>query len=214
LSGDRTQHSVPTKTTADSPDRIVGLSDGVFAIAITLLVLEIVPHIAPTVTGSELRQELMALAPQLVAYFLSFIVIGRFWDTHRTFFRYINLADSHVVWNNLLILLWITLIPATAALLGSHWREPIALALYALNLLLAIASFWGLWRHISRGGYLRQQELHAMTGQYIDRYVAASAVGFTLAIITAFLNAPLSLMIVFLTTTLARTMARRILTSG
>jgi uncharacterized membrane protein len=214
VSGDTTSAPAASSRTTDSPDRVIALSDGVFAIAITLLVLEIVPHVAPTVTGTELHRALQDLAPNLVAYFLSFLVIGRFWDTHRTFFRCIDLADSRVVWINLLILLWVTLIPATAALLGSHWQEPIALALYALNLLLGIASFWGLWHHVSTSDLLRREELHALTGQYLDRYYAASALGFALAIVTAFLAAPVSLALVFLTTTLARTMARRVLVAG
>jgi uncharacterized membrane protein len=214
VGGDITPRSATATTTTDGPERVIALGDGVFAIAITLLVLEIVPHIAPTVTGGQLLRELGEMAPALVAYFLSFLVIGRFWDTHRTFFRYIHLADSGVVWRNLLVLLWVTLIPATAALLGSQWREPIALVLYALNLLLALASFWGLWRYVSGGGYLRREGLHAMTGHYIDRFVAISSIGFMLAIVAAFLSAPVSLALVFLTTTLARTMARRILADG
>ena len=123
-----------TKGSSYSRDRVLTLSDGVFAIAITLLAFNIVPHIATTVTGSQFVRALWDMAPELVAYFLSFLVIGRFWDSHRSFFRYISLADSRVSWINLLVLLWITLIPATAALLGSHWQEPAALILYALNL--------------------------------------------------------------------------------
>jgi TMEM175 potassium channel family protein len=213
---ERRHHARPGSggTTTDSPDRVIALNDRVFAIAITLLVLEIVPHFGPAVTGGELQRELLDLWPELVAYFLSFLVIGRFWDTHRAFFQHIYLADSRVVWNNLLVLLWVTLIPATAALLGSHWQEPIALALYALNLLLAILSFWGLWRYVSSGGYLRREGLHAMTDRLLDRYVAFTAIGFGLAILAAFLSPPVSFALVLLTTTLARTLARRILIAG
>jgi uncharacterized membrane protein len=196
---------------AYSRDRIIALSDGVFAIAITLLVLDIVPHIPNTVTGAQLVHDLLDMAPALAAYFLSFLVIGRFWDTHRTFFRYIHLADARVAWANLLVLLWITLIPATAALLGSHVREPAALALYAVNLLLATASLWVLWQYASAAGYLRQEGLHARVGQYLDRFAVASAVGYALAIPAAFLSPPVALALVFLTTTFARTTARRVL---
>jgi uncharacterized membrane protein len=206
--------AIEPEESAYSRDRIITLSDGVFAIAITLLVLEIVPHIADTVTGRRLVRALLDMAPALAAYFLSFLVIGRFWDTHRTFFRYIHLADWRVTWANLLALLWITLIPATAALLGSHVREPAALTLYAVNLLLATASLWALWRCASSAGYVRQEGLHARVGQYLDRYAAASAVGYALAIPAAFLSPLAALALVFLTTTLARTTARRVLTPG
>jgi uncharacterized membrane protein len=186
----------------------------VFAIAITLLVLEVVPHIPDTVTGWQLAQELLAMAPKLAAYFLSFLVIGRFWDTHRRLFHYIHLADARVVWANLSVLLWITLIPATAALLGSHLREPASLALYAVNLLLVMASLWMLWWRASAAGLLRHEELHARAGHYIDRYVWISAAGFALAIPAAFVSTPIALALVFLTTTLARVIAQRILAPG
>ena len=139
---------------AYSRDRAIALSDGVFSIALTLLVLELVPHIAREVTGRALVGALLEMWPELLAYVLSFLVIGRFWDTHRGFFEHIPVADARVVWTTLTVLLWVTLIPATAALLGAHWREPAALTLYAVNLLLATATLWGLWRYVSAAGYL------------------------------------------------------------
>jgi TMEM175 potassium channel family protein len=178
-------------------------------------VLEIVPHIANTVTGPELIRELLDLAPELVAYFLSFLVIGRFWDTHRNFFHHISLADARVSWINLLVLLWITLIPATAALLGSHWREPVALILYALNLLLATTSFWLLWRYVTSARYVQEEGLPATTRTYLDRhdrYAGVRPAGYALVIPVAFLSPSVALALVFLTTALARTIARRVLT--
>jgi TMEM175 potassium channel family protein len=196
-----------------SRDRTIALSDGVFAIAITLLVLEVVPDIAGSATGRQLADELLAMAPKLAAYFLSFLVIGRLWDTHRGLFGHIHLADSRVVWANLWVLLWITLIPATAALLGSHLWEPTALTLYAANLLLTFAAVWVLWRRASSAGYVRRDGLHARTDQYIDRFVAVSLLGFALAIPAAFLSPPVALALVFLTTAFARAIANRILTA-
>jgi uncharacterized membrane protein len=162
----------PPATEAREPeygrDRLIALSDGVFSIAITLLVLELVPHNAETVTGRELVRALLEMWPELVAYLLSFLVIGRFWDTHRGLFRVVHLADNRIVWGNLAVLLWLTLIPATAALLGTHWQEPAALVLYAANLLLVTASLWGLWRYASSAGYLLREGLPPRVGHYID----------------------------------------------
>jgi uncharacterized membrane protein len=195
-------------------DRVIALSDGVFAIAITLLGFNLVPHVADAVSGRELVRQLLELGPVLGAYLLSFLVIGRFWDYHRTFFRYIYLVDARVVWTNMAILLWITVIPATAALLGSHWQEPAALVLYAVNLLLATASLGLLWRYVSSAGYLRREGAHAQTNRYVNRYVVVSMLGFALAGAAAFVSPPVSLALVFLTTTLARVLARRVLPSG
>jgi uncharacterized membrane protein len=190
--------------------RIIGLSDAVFAIAITLLVLDIVPHIAETVTGVHLLHALLDMAPALAAYVLSFLAIGRLWDVHRTLFRYIPVADSRVVWTNLYVLLWVTLIPATAALLGSHLHEPPAVILYAINLLLATGALWVLWRTASSSGYLQREGLQTRVDPYIDRYAAASLVGYALAIPAAFLNPLIAFALVFLTTTFARAVARRV----
>ena len=207
----RTPSPMQTSESAYTRDRIITLSDGVIAIAITLLVLEVVPHVATTVAGNQLIQELLAMVPKLVAYFLSFVVIGRFWDYHRNMFRYIYLADSGVTWANLCFLLWVTLIPATAALLGSHWQEPITLSLYAANVLIATASLWALWRYASSAGYVRGEELHARAGDYIDRYVGMTLLGYALAIPTAFLAPAVSLALLFVTAILARRFATRIL---
>jgi uncharacterized membrane protein len=201
----------PTRESSYSRDRIIAFSDGVFAIAITLLVLEIVPNIAHTVAGPQFVRDLLNMAPELVAYFLSFLVIGRFWDSHRVFFRFISVGDSRVSWINLLILLWITLIPATAALLGSHWQEPAALTLYAL-LLLAIMSYWLLWRYVSSARYVREEALSAASQLHLDRYAGVSSLGYALAIPAAFLSPPVALALIFLTTALAQTIARRVLT--
>jgi uncharacterized membrane protein len=195
-------------------DRILALSDGVLSIAITLLGLELVPQIGGEVRGGELVQQLGALAPVFVVYFLSFVVIGRFWDAHRSFFRHIYQADSRLAWHNLAILVWITLIPATTALLGSHGQEPVAITLYAVNLLLATASLWMLWRYAASAGHLRLEAEPARTHAYIDRYVAICFLGYTSAIPAAFLSPSVALAVVFLTAALARLIARRSLGPG
>jgi TMEM175 potassium channel family protein len=166
------------------------------------------------VTGRKLVRQLLELGPGLGAYLLSFLVIRRFWDYHRTFFRYIHLIDGRVVWTNMAMLLWITLISATAALLGSHWQEPAALVLYAVNLLLVTASLGVLWQYVSSAGYLRREGAHARISRYVKRYVGVSMLGFALAVLTASVSPPVSLALVFLTTVLARVLARRILPPG
>ena len=151
------------------------------AIAITLLVLEFVPHIAKEVTGRALVGALLEMWPELLAYFLSFLVIGRFWDTHRGFFEHIVVADARVVWTTLTFLLWVTLIPATAALLGSHWREPAALTLTRPT------SSWrprrcGGCGGTSAAGYLRREGLNPRMEAYVDRFGAIGLAGYALVV--------------------------------
>jgi uncharacterized membrane protein len=135
------------------------------------------------------------------------------WDTHRVFFRYIPVGNARISWANLLVLLWVTLIPAIAALLGSHWEEPVALILYALNLLLAVASYWLLWRYVSTPGYVHGEALAAASRLHLDQYAGLSVLGYALAMAAAFLSPLVSLVLIFLTTTLARAISRRVLAS-
>jgi len=201
-------------TSGSSPysrDRLLALSDGVFAIAITLLALELVPHITKEMTGSDLVNALLDSWPELVAYLLSFLVIGSFWDNHRRYFEFIHRADTRVVRTNLLVLLWVTMIPASAALLGSHWFEPLVITIYAVNLLLVNVSFWVLWRYVSSADHVEREKLHIQTDSYIDRYVIAGIIGYALCIPVAFASPQLSLLLVFLTASFARVVARQVL---
>jgi uncharacterized membrane protein len=195
-------------------DRIVALSDGVYSIAITLLAFAIVPTIAGSVTGPQFVAEIVSRAPDLVAFVVTFLLIGRFWDTHRIFFRYISVGDYRVSWLNLLVLLWIALLPASEVLLRSHWQEPVAITFYALNLVLAMASYWLLWRYVCAKRYVREEALSTASNLHIERFVGLSVLGFALAIPIAFLSPLLALVVVVLTTIFARVIARRVLTSS
>jgi uncharacterized membrane protein len=112
--------------------RIVAFSDGVFAIAITLLVLNLgVPeHIAK----GELGDAIWDQRDDLIAYALSFAVIGRFWLVHHRFFGDVTGFDGRLIALNLFYLGWIVLIPFSSQVLGAHGSETAAIVLYAVNL--------------------------------------------------------------------------------
>jgi len=133
--------------------RILALSDGVFAIAMTLLILEIaVP--APGVT--DLPKALLRLWPHYLAYVLSFVVIARFWVAHHVSFRLIARYDGVLVWLNLLLLMFVSFLPFPTAVLGAHNGEPAAAVLYAAAVILtgtASTAYW--WYASGRGGLLR-----------------------------------------------------------
>ena len=112
--------------------RIVAFSDGVFAIAITLLVLNLsVPeHIA----GDDLTHALWEQRQDLFACALSFAVIGRFWIVHHRFFAEVTGFDGRLLGLNLFYLSWIVLIPFSSQVLGDHGGDPGAIVVYATNL--------------------------------------------------------------------------------
>ncbi len=117
-------------------DRVGAFSDGVFAVAITLLVLNIE---VPTVSGSELSGALDDLVPDVTSYFIAFAVIGLFWYGHHRSWSRFTRTTPKLVWSNMLLLSLIALMPFTTALMGRYddGGDEIALILYALNVGLA-----------------------------------------------------------------------------
>lgn len=112
--------------------RIVAFSDGVFAIAITLLVLNL--SISSHLPDSELASALWDQHENLVAYAISFAVIGRFWIVHHRFFGEVEAFDGRLLGLNLFYLGWIVLIPFSSEVLGKYGGHTAALVLYSANL--------------------------------------------------------------------------------
>jgi uncharacterized membrane protein len=118
------------------PARVLALSDGVFAIIITLLVLEI--HVPELTQGQSLNEALREVRPSFNAFVITFILTGLYWVGHRDLFALIRRTDRGLVWLNILYLLPLCLLPFGAGLLGRYDQEPVALRIYGL-LLMAIA---------------------------------------------------------------------------
>ena len=120
-------------------ERLLALSDGVVAIAITLLVLQLnVPlpvKLHDPASASELATQLGKGADQLVSYVISFYVIAQFWLVHHSVFRQIAGHREGLAWWNFAFLFTITLTPFTSNLLGEYSANPLAVDIFAVNLL-------------------------------------------------------------------------------
>ena len=112
--------------------RVETFSDGVFAIVITLLILDL--HI-PEVSYSQLPQALLATVPNLLSYLLSFAVIGLYWVGHHYYFRFIKKVNNVFVWLNLFYLLLVSVLPIPTTLLGRYQFQTIPILIYGINLL-------------------------------------------------------------------------------
>src|SRR4051794_28080438 len=125
-------------------ERTAFFSDAVFAIAMTLLAVEIT---VPVAHGKDLAPSLLELVPELVSYALSFAVVGVYWMTHHRYFALLRRYTPGLQRLNLLMLLFVALIPFATNLLGSHPDESVAVAAYAA----AVACVGGvqvwLWEH-------------------------------------------------------------------
>jgi uncharacterized membrane protein len=120
----------------DDPARVLALSDGVFAVIITLLVLDI--HVPELTQGQSLTEALQEVRPSLTAFVITFLLTGQYWLGHRDLFALIRRTDRGLVWLNIVYLLPVCLLPFAAGLLGRYDQEPVALHLYGL-VLMAIA---------------------------------------------------------------------------
>ncbi len=138
-----------SQDTGFSVSRVEAFSDGVLAIVITLLVLEIRPPVIQNHDGVyETWQALLTLSPKFISFFLSFLFIAVFWVNHHRFFGMFRRVDSTLLWLNNLLLLLLCFVPFPTAFLGDHPWNVIAIALFAIILMLAGVVFNLMWRHV------------------------------------------------------------------
>jgi uncharacterized membrane protein len=125
-----------------STSRIEAFSDGVFAIVITILVLEMhVPVVQGNDISATLASSLFAMAPKFLAYVLSFVIVAIWWVKHHLLFNVLKRSDSGLLWVNCLFLLWLSFIPFPTALLGDYPNERLAVMSYGAVSTLAGVSF-------------------------------------------------------------------------
>ncbi|MGE5374173.1 MAG: TMEM175 family protein [Bacteroidota bacterium] len=116
-----------------SKQRLEAFSDGVFAIVITLLILDIrIPAVPPMALGAAL----INLLPQILTYILSFFIVGLYWHLHHQVSAQIKMIDEAFIWLNLVWLLFVSMLPFPTALLGRYPLQPIPLTVYGINLIL------------------------------------------------------------------------------
>lgn len=115
--------------------RMEAFSDGVIAILITIMVLELkVPH-------GETYVALVPLLPVLLSYLLSFVYLGIYWNNHHHLLHATTKVSGGILWANLHLLFWLSLIPFSTAWMGENHAAAIPVALYGLNLLLTAAAY-------------------------------------------------------------------------
>ena len=133
-------------------DRLEAFSDGVFAIAITLLVLGIE---IPNVNEDDLGTALTDLGPSVFGYFLGFAVIGLFWVGHHAFFVQVARHDGRLLWSNLLFLSLIAAMPFSSGLLGDYGDSELAVIVFAANVSLAALASYLTEQGAIRSGLMR-----------------------------------------------------------
>ena len=138
-----------------SLERIGALSDGLFAIAMTLIVLEIRLPEVHLETDAALLGALGDLLPRFVTYLLSFLTLGIFWNGQQTQLSYLSHGNRDLSWLSLLFLAIVALFPFTTSLLADFFQFRLALALYWLDIMLCGLALLAIWTYVERAGLVR-----------------------------------------------------------
>jgi uncharacterized membrane protein len=159
-----------------SLERLAALSDGIFAVAMTLLVLDI--HI-PLREGIHLEADLLralcGMAPQWVAYLMSFLTLGIFWAGQQTQLNHLREGDRDLTWIHLGFLFAVTLMPLTTRLLAEFIEFRGALVLYWFNILLAGAMLYWSWMFAARHELIKEDTAPEVQGAICRRILIAQS---------------------------------------
>jgi uncharacterized membrane protein len=128
-------------------ERLAALSDGIFAVAMTLLVLDLHAPVAALQGNHHLLPALAGLLPKFAVYVMSFLTLGIFWVGQQTQLNFIEQSNRELAWLHLLFLFFVTLMPFSTQLIGAFIAERAALLVYWLNILLLGAALLAAWRY-------------------------------------------------------------------
>ena len=174
-------------------DRAEGLTDGIFATVMTILVLSLV---VPTITGpnasATLQADVLGLVPDLFAYIITFVFLGVLWISHQNMFSHIENVDLKTLWINILLLLSVGLAPFSTALLGRYPLQPIAVVAYGINALAVSVLFNILWFY-PRRQHLTHEEPNPEIIARRSKIVFVGPTVYTLAIVFSFVAVQISL---------------------
>ena len=145
------------KIANQSPERLAALSDGVFAFALTLLVLDLhLPGAGSIHSERELWHALSLLTPSIVMYLMSFLTLGIFWNGQQTQMNFLARCDRDLTWMYIAFLFAVTLLPFSTKLLAAFISYRTALLVYWLNILLLGTVLYSCWRYANRAGLIRE----------------------------------------------------------
>jgi uncharacterized membrane protein len=167
-------------------DRLAAFSDGVIAIILTIMVLDLkVPQGADWAT-------LRGVAPNFVSYVLSFLYLAIYWNNHHHLLHTVTRVDGLILWANSHLLFWLSLIPAATGWMGANFLSPLPTAVYGVSLLMPAIAYYLLQRTI-----VHQQGKHSVLASALGRDVKGkiSPLLYAAAVALAFVDAWLSIAI-------------------
>ena len=173
--------------------RLASISDGIFAVGMTLLVLGLaVPAVEAVKTESDLLRQLRDLLPGIVTYFMSFLTLGIFWVAHQTQLSQLSRSNRNFTWIHLAFLLGVTLVPFSTALLARfHWSR-VALIVYWLNIFVLGLTLLLAFEYGARAGLFPDEE-RLMLGRVIRRRIYTAQTLYLVGMLLCFIDTHLSI---------------------
>lgn len=169
-------------------ERVVFFSDAVFAIVITLLVLEIKPPHLEQLSEAAINHALLGLIPKFIGFVISFMITGLMWIEHHRIFRYIKNYDAGLLWRNLLLLLCVSFVPFPTALFSEYYWSLSAFILYTASFgAVGLTKLW-LWQYASGKGQLLEPDVDSMTAKRISRRSLAVPLACVAAILLSLIS--------------------------
>jgi uncharacterized membrane protein len=173
-----------------SLERLAALSDGLFAVAMTLLVLDLkVPAAEAIHSDGALLGALADLAPRLLIYLMSFMILGIFWVGQQTQLNQLTQSDRHLTWIHLALLFAISLLPFSTSLMAEFITLRTALLVYWLNILAFGVILFAAWYYACHAGLLRPEVTKEMQRLLVRRIVSSQllyAVGAALCVFSTY----------------------------
>jgi uncharacterized membrane protein len=179
--------------------RIEALADGVFAIVMTLLILEIEVPDLPRETGSaDLTGALLVLWPKFLSYVISFVTLGVYWVAHHLHFHTIKRADRVLLWINILFLMAIGLVPFSTALLGEYYRVPAAVAAYGANMMAVGLILHSHWWYATRNRRLVNPDIEERFVRSVSHVILLGPAVYLVAMALGWISTTLALVLYLL----------------
>ena len=182
-----------------SPARVEMLTDGIFAVAATILILDVkVAPISHAISAGQFSDAVIALWPKLTVFFCSFITLGRLWEMHRYIFHLLERCDQKLLFWNTLALAFACCLPFSTSVAGEYPHFSLAAAIYAVNMLALNLVYRGLWYHASHGDYLLKSDINPAIRKAVMRRFNVYFVLTTAALVLAYFSSVLSIALIVL----------------
>jgi uncharacterized membrane protein len=168
--------SLYNKVAGQSVERLAALSDGIFAVAMTLLVLDLRVPAREAVHGEhDLWHLLLALAPRLILFLMSMMTLGIFWVGQQTQLNYFERADRNLAWIHIAFLCTVCLVPFSTSLLAEFIQYRVALVFYWFNILLLGGTLYWSWSYANRSELVSDEVSAEVHRAVVRRIVVAQS---------------------------------------